>query len=97
MLQVLDNVIQDSFEKMWDQVHGVQKIIGPIIANATDGVNLICYSQGMMAIIWTVHDCDVLLFVSRWANMQRFPRGLSRPQCEDIYIIVQSPGRPVWR
>ena len=32
---------------MWDQVHGVQKIVAPIIANATDGVNLICFSQGM--------------------------------------------------
>ena len=32
--------------KMWDQVHGVQKKIAPIIANAVDGVNLICYSQG---------------------------------------------------
>jgi palmitoyl-protein thioesterase len=36
----------ESFENMWDQVHGVQKIIAPIIANATDGVNLICFSQG---------------------------------------------------
>ena len=32
---------------MWNQVHGVQKIVGPITANATDGVNLICFSQGM--------------------------------------------------
>ena len=38
---------QESFENMWDQVHGVQKIIAPIIASATDGVNLICFSQGM--------------------------------------------------
>lgn len=32
---------------MWDQVNGVQEIIAPITANATDGVILICYSQGM--------------------------------------------------
>ena len=38
---------QDSFENMWDQVDGVQKKLAPIIANATDGVNLICFSQGM--------------------------------------------------
>lgn len=37
---------------MWDQVHGVQKIVAPIIANATDGVNLICFSQGVSVIIW---------------------------------------------
>lgn len=32
---------------MWEQVEGVQKKIAPIISNVTDGINLICYSQGM--------------------------------------------------
>ena len=47
--QILKDIhyVQESLENMWDQVHGVQKIIAPIIANATDGVNLICYSQGI--------------------------------------------------
>ena len=36
---------------MWHQVHGVQEIVAPVFANATDGVNLICYSQGMSSII----------------------------------------------
>lgn len=39
--------VQDSFIKMWEQVDGVQEKIAPIAANATDGVILICYSQGM--------------------------------------------------
>ena len=41
--------LQDSFVNMWLQVHGVQEKVGPVIANATDGVNLICYSQGVEA------------------------------------------------
>lgn len=40
-------LVQDSFVNMWDQVHGVQKKIAPIVGNATDGVILVCYSQGI--------------------------------------------------
>lgn len=36
----------DSFVNMWEQVDGVQKLIDPFISNATEGVNLLCYSQG---------------------------------------------------
>ena len=45
--------VQESFEKMWDQVQGVQKKVAPIISNATDGVNLICYSQGKCKLLCT--------------------------------------------
>ena len=38
--------MQDSLENMWTQVEGVQAKIQPFIENATDGVNMICYSQG---------------------------------------------------
>ena len=31
---------------MWDQVKGVYQKMKPIMDNASDGVNLICYSQG---------------------------------------------------
>ena len=41
--------MQESFCNMWEQVHGVQEKIAPFISNATDGVNLICYSQGIYA------------------------------------------------
>jgi palmitoyl-protein thioesterase len=57
----------DSFLKMWDQVDGVQKKISPIISNATDGVNLICYSQGGMVcrgFIEAFPDHNVKSFIS---------------------------------
>ena len=38
--------MQDSLENMWTQVEGVQAMIKPFIKKATDGVNMICYSQG---------------------------------------------------
>ena len=45
--------------KMWDQVQGVQKKIAPIISNATDGVNLICYSQGKCIILLCTCMCMI--------------------------------------
>lgn len=36
----------DSGAKMWEQVDGIKTKMQPIFDNATDGVNLICYSQG---------------------------------------------------
>ena len=36
----------DSIKPMWDQVAGVMKKVIPFMANATDGVNMVCYSQG---------------------------------------------------
>ena len=32
---------------MWTQVKTVQAKIQPFVTNATDGVNMICYSQGV--------------------------------------------------
>lgn len=36
----------DSMEKMWTQVNGFRKKMLPIFENSTDGVNMLCYSQG---------------------------------------------------
>ena len=36
----------DSLVPMWKQVEGIKKKMLPIMQNATDGVNLICFSQG---------------------------------------------------
>ena len=36
----------DSVKPMAEQVAGVQKEVTPFLRNATDGVNMICYSQG---------------------------------------------------
>ena len=38
----------DSVTKMWDQVNGIKTKMQPIFDNATDGVNLICFSQGIV-------------------------------------------------
>ena len=35
------------------QVEGVWSIIKPIVESATDGVDMICYSQGMLCYIYT--------------------------------------------
>lgn len=40
-------VLQDSLKDMWTQVKSVQAKIQPFVTNATDGVNMICYSQGV--------------------------------------------------
>ena len=36
-----------SMEKMWDQVAKFKKKMLPIMMNSTDGVNMICFSQGL--------------------------------------------------
>lgn len=36
----------DSMTQMWDQVNNIREKMQPIFDNSTDGVNLICYSQG---------------------------------------------------
>ena len=97
---------QDSFLKMWDQVDGVQKKISPIISNATDGVNLICYSQGahkslpppsliIKIILSTVSMC--CCGCCRWDGVSRFHRSLPRPQRQIFHLTLQSTSRPVWR
>lgn len=35
-----------SMESMWTQVTAFKKQMLPIFKNSTDGVNMICYSQG---------------------------------------------------
>lgn len=37
----------DSTTKMWEQVDVVYKRMKPVMDTAKDGVNLICFSQGM--------------------------------------------------
>ena len=39
-----------SFWPMWKQVEGIKEKMLPIMQNATDGVHLICYSQGKCAV-----------------------------------------------
>ena len=38
--------LKDSLLPMWEQVEGIKEKMLPIMQNATDGVNLICFSQG---------------------------------------------------
>lgn len=66
--------IQESFVGMWVQVDGVQKIVSPIISNATDGVNLICYSQGISPPLQPPSSgCQLVGYSgSRWYDMSRF-------------------------
>ena len=42
---------QESLARMWEQVKGLHDIIAPIAAAATDGINLICFSQGNVATV----------------------------------------------
>lgn len=58
-------VLQDSLEDMWTQVKTVQAKIQPFVTNATDGVNMICYSQGVcpytQALIVCAQLCQVII------------------------------------
>lgn len=36
----------ESMEEMWTQVDGFRKKMLPIFQNSTEGVNMICFSQG---------------------------------------------------
>ncbi|KAK3531220.1 hypothetical protein QTP70_015244 [Hemibagrus guttatus] len=58
-----------SLKPLWDQVNGFKKVIGPIMKNATDGIHLICFSQGGLVcrgIIATLpkHNVHSLIFLS---------------------------------
>ena len=37
----------DSLKPMWEQVDSIRSKMVPIMTNATDGVHLICFSQGV--------------------------------------------------
>lgn len=56
-----------SMEKMWTQVTGFRKQMLPIFANSTDGVNMLCFSQGGIvcrAILETTPEHNVKTFIS---------------------------------
>ncbi|XP_017274961.1 lysosomal thioesterase PPT2 isoform X2 [Kryptolebias marmoratus] len=56
-----------SLQPMWKQVEGFKAAIYPIMQNAADGVNLICYSQGGLVcrgILSTLSDHNVHSFIS---------------------------------
>ncbi|XP_076862156.1 lysosomal thioesterase PPT2 [Brachyhypopomus gauderio] len=56
-----------SLEPLWKQVEGFKEAIYPIIQNAADGVNLICYSQGGLicrGILSILPDHNVHSFIS---------------------------------
>lgn len=45
---ICNSVFQDSvYYSMDDQVAGVWAKIEPVVANATDGIDMVCYSQGI--------------------------------------------------
>ncbi|KAG7321687.1 hypothetical protein KOW79_014545 [Hemibagrus wyckioides] len=59
----------NSLKPLWDQVNGFKKIIQPIMKNATDGIHLICFSQGGLVcrgIIATLpkHNVHSMIFLS---------------------------------
>lgn len=39
---------RESLRPMWEQVQGFREAVAPIMAKATEGVHLICYSQGRL-------------------------------------------------
>lgn len=47
-----------SLKPLWEQVDGFRKAVGPIMEEATDGIHLICFSQGLL------HQLHFLTFLS---------------------------------
>jgi palmitoyl-protein thioesterase len=56
----------NSLANMWDQVDGVYRKMKPIMDAASDGVNLLCYSQGGLVCrgILEKYDHNVHTFIS---------------------------------
>ncbi|XP_062395631.1 lysosomal thioesterase PPT2-like [Sardina pilchardus] len=53
---------EDSIQPLWKQVEGFKKAIHPIMQNSSDGVHLICYSQGGMicrGLLATLNDHNI--------------------------------------
>ncbi|MFT7805304.1 lysosomal thioesterase PPT2-A-like [Arapaima gigas] len=56
-----------SLSPMWKQVEGFRRVINPIMQNATDGVHLICFSQGGLVcrgLLSVIPDHNVHTFIS---------------------------------
>ncbi|XP_059571247.1 lysosomal thioesterase PPT2 isoform X2 [Alligator mississippiensis] len=57
----------ESLRPLWLQVEGFRRAIAPIMANAADGVHLLCYSQGGLicrALLCTMPEHNVDTFIS---------------------------------
>ncbi len=83
-----------SLTQMWEQVANIKAKMLPIMKNASDGVNMICYSQGKYNIFYVPMTATALC---RGSSVPGHSGDHPRPQCTHLYLSLQPTGRTVWR